>query len=320
MSALTRRINQTFIAWQKKRSPSSKRVRLTHRNTYIFPTRYGFLLALTIILMGIGATNYQNNLIFVATFTIIALGLICIMMTYANLVGLRLSAHVAEPIFAGQSARFPVSLTSEKDHYAISLRTETGNLQTVDVLAGAEQRVEISQLCKTRGIHSIERVRCQSIFPLGFLQAWSWVFLHSECVVYPQPLEPDARFKSGHSQNEDYSDQFQAGVEEYYGLRAYQKGDLLSRVHWKSFAREKGLQTKEFVDYLHDPDAFSYHDFPGVDRETRLSYLCFLLLQAEREGKRFGLVLPNRTIEIQSGQEHLHQCLTALATFDWSLN
>lgn len=316
MQAITQRFNRKLLAWQKQRAPISKRVRLTHRNTYIFPTRYGFLLALTILLMGIGATNYQNNLVFIATFTVIALGLVSIMITYNNLVGIQLTVHAPEPIFAGQSARFPISLTSEKDHFAISLRTESGALQTLDVQAGAEQRVEVSQLCKTRGIQTINRVRCQTIFPLGFLQAWSWVFLQAECVVYPQPLEPDARFESGRSLNDDYSDQYQTGVEEFYGLRSYQKGDLLSRVHWKSFAREKGLQTKEFVDYLHDPDAFSYDDFPGVDKETRLSYLCYLLVQADREGKRFGLVLPNLFIEVDAGPEHLHKCLKALATFD----
>jgi uncharacterized protein (DUF58 family) len=266
--------------------------------------------------MGIGATNYQNNLIFIATFTVIALGLISILATYGNLVGLQLTVHQPEPIFAGQSARFPVSITSDKNHYSISFQSKSKALQTIDVIAGAEQRIEISQLCSTRGVHSLQPLRCQTLFPLGFLQAWSWVFLEARCLVYPQPIEPDARFVSGQSQQDEYSQDYQPGVEEFYGLRSYQKGDLLSRVHWKSFAREKGLQTKEFVDYLHDPDLFNYEDFPGVDKETRLSYLSFLLLQAEREGKRYGLALPGASIAVGMGEEHLHRCLTQLAIFD----
>ncbi|MEE4245001.1 MAG: hypothetical protein V2I33_06305, partial [Kangiellaceae bacterium] len=61
-------INNRLLNWQKSRMPVSRSVRLKQRNTYIFPTRYGFLLGLIILLMGVGATNYQNNLIFIALF------------------------------------------------------------------------------------------------------------------------------------------------------------------------------------------------------------------------------------------------------------
>jgi uncharacterized protein (DUF58 family) len=319
MQSIGKRFNTLLLRWQQHRAPRNRRVILTQRNTYIFPTRYGFLLLLIVLLMGIGATNYQNNLIFIATFTVIALGLLSILLTYANLVGLRLTAHCPDSVFAGQMARFPISITSEKNHYAVSLQLESGGLHTIDVIAGAEHRVELSQECPTRGIYPLGRVRCQTLYPLGFLQAWSWVFLDAECIVYPRPIEPDARFTVGKSSRDEPSSSYQTGTEEFYGLRSYQKGDLLSRIHWKSFAREKGLQTKQFVDYLHDPEAFNYDDFPGVDKETRLSYLSHLLVQAEQEGKRFGLILPGVSVAIGTGEEHLHRCLTQLATYDLGL-
>ncbi len=308
-------ISERWLSWLKKRRPAAQTFELSQKSTYIFPTRYGFLLLGVLLLMAVGATNYQNNLIFIAAFMVVALGLLCILMTFGNLVGIRFSAHNPEPVYAGQTARFPVSLSSDKHHMAISLGFSGQLLHTVNIEPNQEVRVLVSRQYSKRGRHLIAPVRCQTLFPLGFVQAWSWLFFDSCVIVFPAPIAPPAQHFNRGGDSQDYSDKFQAGIEEFYGLRGYQSGDLMSRIHWKSFAREKGLQTKEFVDYLSEPDVFRFDDFIGIDVETRLSYLSYLLIEANREGKLFGLSMPDGFWPPATGEEHLHQCLTALALF-----
>ncbi len=302
-------------SWQLSRSPRAKSVELTQRNTYIFPTRYGFLLLATVLLMGVGATNYQNNLVFVATFITITLGLLSILLTFSNLVGLRVTAHSSAPVYQGQSATISFTVLSEKDHYAISLGILGENLHTIDVIGRSENRVDLNFFCNQRGVYQVPRVRCQTLYPFGFLQAWSWLFFDSEVVVYPKPICPESLQTEEVSSGDEHDEIFRDGNEDFYGLKAYQKGDSMSRIHWKSFARGKGLQTKQFVDYQSDPDIFDFDAYVNVDTETRLSFLCFQCLAAHRESAHYGLKLKQTTISADYGDEHLHRCLTALAKF-----
>ncbi len=315
IAKLSKTIGDGVFRWATARTPRVVSRELNQKSTYIFPTRYGWLLVLTVFLMGVGATNYQNNLVFVATFTVIALGVVSILMTYNNLVGLKFSAHQSDPVFAGQSARFPISIFSKKAHASISVGPRNALLHTLDIDAQADNRITVSHHCAERGLEFIPVLRCQTLFPFGFLQAWSWLSLDVRCVVYPKPIEPKSAPVSSGAKAGDYSNEFQPGNEDFYGLKAYQPGDLMSRIHWKSYAREKGLQTKQFVDYVNQPDTFSFDDFPNDSIELRLSYLCYLILQAEAEGKVYGLRLPTKVIEADSGFEHMHRCLHALALF-----
>ena len=245
----------------------------------------------------------------------IAIGVIAILMTFHNLVGLTFSAHSPDAVFAGQVAHFPISITSQRHHQSIGVGLRNASLSFVDIVAAAEQRVEVAQLCKARGYQMLDPVRCQTIFPFGFLQAWAWLFFDVKCLVYPKPLKPETIEQSAGSSSGNESDTPVPGVEDFYGLRPYQPGDVMSRIYWKGMAKEKGLQTKEFVEYQSDPDIFSLSQFPSVDLEFGLSYLTYLVIEAHQDGRVFGLQLGEQTIAPQRGEEHMHQCLRMLALY-----
>ncbi|NVJ59306.1 MAG: DUF58 domain-containing protein [Gammaproteobacteria bacterium] len=305
-------LNKKLERWQKRRSPPQSDVTLNQRNTYIFPTRYGFLMALMILLMGIGATNYQNNLIFFATFFALTIGLLSIVLTFNNLVALRFSPHEPEAVFAGSKVKVPISVTSEKAHNAVSLSFKHGPAQSFDVLPNTETRIVLVTQCTKRGHNTLPKVKVSSIFPFGFLQVWSWLFFSMDYLAYPKPIAPSFGATTGHQQDE-HSNDFQSGTEDFYGLKKYEAGESLSRIHWKSYARGKGLQTKEFVDYLSDPNVFDYSQFEQVEHELRLSYLSYLIKQAAENNEVFGLKLPDIYIVPSKGEKHMHECLKALA-------
>ncbi len=308
-------VNRWF-RWMLKRNPLSKKVVITLRKSYTLPTKYGFLLLGIVILIGIGAINYQNNLIFVVMFFLIALGIIVLLKTSHNLVGITLSAHPVLPVFCGEYAEFPISLTSDKFHQTIGVGLKGGYHEFIHIHPNAEQRVHIAQTFSKRGLHRLSPLRCHSVYPLGFVEAWSWCFLDQQVLVYPQPVDPAQPIENTFAkQGDTISENITSGVEDFNGLERYQPGDLMSRVDWKSFAREKGLQTKSFIEHQGEPELFDFNAFPNVDVEMRLSYLCYLLLDADKNGRAFGLKLPNKTIHIDQGANHLHRCLKALALF-----
>jgi uncharacterized protein (DUF58 family) len=101
--------------------------------------------------------------------------------------------------------------------------------------------------------------------------------------------------------------------EDFTGLRAYQPGDALARISWKTLARGQGLHTKEFRAPLAESVWLDWDAFAPHDTETRLALLCRATLDAEDRGLAYGLRLPGVTLEPDSGAGHCHHCLEALA-------
>ncbi len=301
--------------WQKKRAAASKTFCLTQKNTYIFPTRYGFLLAAIAFLMGVAATNYQNNLIFIACFMVIAIGLIGIILTYNNLVGLTITIHPIEPVFVNNSINIDLSLHSDKSHSSVSLGFKNSVMHSLDIFENEDNRIRLKLPTTKRGQYFIPAIRCQTIFPMGFLQAWGWVYFDSQYFVFPEPKSPPDSVGIDQANDSEYSEQYKLGGNEFYGVRAYQKGDSFSHIHWKKFAQTEKLHVKSFVQYLSDPEQYDFEQYDGFDLEERLSFLTFLILSAEKNGQSYGLILPTLSIPIGQGEQHLFRCLCTLACY-----
>ena len=59
-----------------------------------------------------------------------------------------------------------------------------------------------------------------------------------------------------------------------------------------------------------------FDDYPGVDVETRLSWLCTRVLAASRDNLTYGLKLPSMNLAPSSGAHHRDDALMMLAQFE----
>jgi uncharacterized protein (DUF58 family) len=106
------------------------------------------------------------------------------------------------------------------------------------------------------------------------------------------------------------------GSEDYFALKPYVQGDPLSHVAWKQHAAGRGLFVREYVDYRGSDIWLDYAVMPDADPELRLSKLCYCALQLHEQSRVFGLRLPDKIIEPDTGQTHLDSVLEALARCD----
>ena len=83
---------------------------LSGRQIYILPTKYGLILAVLLTLMLVGSLNYGSNLGLLYTFLLTGVGLVTMLHTWRNLVGLRVYGKRADSVFAGQDASFEIEL------------------------------------------------------------------------------------------------------------------------------------------------------------------------------------------------------------------
>jgi len=308
-------IRNRIRRWVDKRIPAAHEIFLGHRQLFIFASRSGWMMAAILMLMLIGATNYQNSLAFALSFVLLSMGLYSILRTYGNLSGLTLKGLSPKAVFSGENARFQVTGKSPSGCYSLGFGFNGVVQQWVDFAPHQEQSLSLQIKTSGRGWFLPGRIYIASEYPLGIMRCWSWLDLSQQVLVYPKPIEPT-----------DYQQLFAGGKEDekttiaegddYQESKRYQQGDPPNHVDWKIFARTDELYTKKFAEVKGSQLWFDYGSFHGVKKELRLSYLCFLILQAEKSNRPYGLKLPEREFQPANGAVHLQHCLTALSTFE----
>lgn len=287
------------------------------RQIYILPTAFGGLYGGALVVLFLGSLNYLNNLGLLFTFLLSGLGLIGMLHTWGNLLGLGVRIGEARPVFLGEPAGFPVQVTPPRDRErpGLSLIAEG---QSLSIARDAQYPGSLDLWLPTRkrGRHRLRHLRIETRYPLGLFCAWAYLETPAEVLVYPKPAATAPEVESEGSGSEPTrSGTSGPGVDDFLGLRPYQPGDPLSRLHWKTLAREGGLMVKQFGGGQGETLWLSWDDLAPADPEQRLSLLCRQIIGVAARGDRYGLQLPGRTIQPDSGDPHRHRCLEALALF-----
>jgi uncharacterized protein (DUF58 family) len=319
LSVLRRTLNERFVAWALRvRPPEPVPVVLTQRRVYVLPTRAGLLYAVSLVVMLIGAINYNLSLGYALVFLLAGLGVTTILHTFRNLAGISLTVGACTPVFAGETARFPLVLHNpdNRPRRLLHLFLPDQPATTIDVPAAGNARALLALPAQRRGWLTMPRATLETVWPLGLVRTWSYTAPVLACLVYPRPATavPPAPTFAGMEGGRLPGD---AGDEDFAGLRRHQASDPPHHVAWKTAARQgpqAALQTKQFAGTAAQALWFDWATLPpGMDVETRLSVLARWVLDAEEAGLSWGLRLPGHEIPQAHGPDHTHACLKALA-------
>jgi len=110
------------------------------------------------------------------------------------------------------------------------------------------------------------------------------------------------------------------GVEDFVGLKNYQPGAPLKHVAWKHYARGRGMHQKEYSDYVDRRIWLDWDYFAGMPKESRLSRLCYWVLEISKTTDEYGLRIPGVTLQPARGEDHKRKVLEALALFEVNRN
>ena len=299
-------------ALTRLKQPEALPVVLHRRRLYVLPTVFGVALGVLLSLMGMGALNYDNNPALILAFLLASAAHTSLLQGYLALRGLRLLAIHAEPVHAGE----PLSLQCHFD--ALEPRTRRGiELRRGDQhcffsLTADHDGVATLQLpTEHRGWLSVGRLSLTTRRPLGLFVVWSWLHPETRVLVYPRP---EAHAPPLPKPSRDGAPQRRRGPdEEIHGLRDYRPGDPLRTVAWKRSAQADRLLVREFDTPGGRDAVLDWHALAGLPTEQRIARLTRWLLDAERQGLRSELRLPQRSIGPDSGPLHRHRCLRELA-------
>jgi uncharacterized protein (DUF58 family) len=317
VSAGAERLRTWAADWARRRQgDDTHAVTLKRRRIYILPTRYGIVFGALIFAMLLGSLNYAASLGFALTFLLAGLALVMMHHCHNNLLAITVRFAGADPVFAGEEARFRLTLHNgapepRLDICAASNGSDDG---PVDIAPGASASLHLHVPTTARGWSRLARFTVSTRHPGNLFHAWTWVNMDARCLVYPEPAPPGRALPWGH---DNLGARAASNTEEddFVGLREAAPGDPPNRLAWKAFARSDQLLVKVFAGGSEQPCLFSFSDLPELDDEAKLSQLTRWCLDAAEIGRSFGLVLPDQKIPLGSGDRHLHDCLLALALY-----
>ncbi|WP_321347576.1 DUF58 domain-containing protein [Halopseudomonas oceani] len=311
------RLRQWHRGWLRRRIPPAQQIRLDHRRIFIIPSKAGGAFLLLLAIMLVGAINYQNSLVYGLTFTLLSLFWVALHHTYRNLGGVQLKATGGRPVFAGEQAPLSLVLSSmRREHQALRLSWPEVATHTVDIPAAGEQAVTLYHPTRRRGWLPLERLRIETVYPLGWFQAWSLLDLDWQVLVYPKPVKcPLPRGSAPDGAEHDQDQMLVEGVDDFQGLRAYQPGDSRRRLDWRAWSRGQGLHSKVFAEPQQQSLWLNLGDAPGRDLDERLGVMTGWVLALETDRRPYGLSLPGQQIEPALGDVHRERCLRALALY-----
>ena len=304
--------------------------RLDRLRVYILPNGPGVTFGAMLLVILVGAINYDNALGYLLAFLMFGLLLVAMLHTCRNLTGLAYHGARAAAVFVGADAVFECHFDNAARRPR--LRLEVGpwpagmarnarrfnqRYQVELSVPGASLvSVQLRRVTQRRGSLTLGRLRVQSVYPLGILRAWAYFDDPASCLVYPAPcghlpLPHAITTISGKAEHHGL------GSDEFAGLRPYAAGDPVRAIAWKTLAQEREVMIKRFHGQGAARIVLSWSavsNLAGV--ETRVSQLCRWVLNASEAGHSFALELPGLSRGFGQGREHRDDCLRALALFD----
>jgi uncharacterized protein (DUF58 family) len=311
---------QTF--WLIRLTPRDATT-LTQRNVYILPTRPGWMMALTLMVLLVSSINYQLNLGYVLTFLLTGSVVVGMHVCHGTLRGITMNLIAPDAQFAGANAPIGIQLTSQRrsPRYGIGLAVwGTEHWVWTDIPAQGSAKVQIAFRPERRGLQSVPTLTAETRFPLGTFRVWTIWRPAAQVLVYPQPEAHPPRLPQGEPRSGGASSTHRHSTGEFDGVRAYRRGDPLKLVVWKKVAKADELvsrdanQVQQFELWL-DLQHTGLTGGPQAGLETKLSRLCAWVLLAEKLGFQYGLRLGSQEIAPEGGEAHKRRCLQALALY-----
>lgn len=306
------RLRAYFRAWARPRQPEPLPATLGRNRVYVLPTRFGLFFALLLLAMGIGALNYNNNPALLLALLLAGAANASLVAAHLQLAGLQLAAIDAEPVAAGAWLELRVHARAPRGRERRGLRVETDIAAARLSLVDGEGHASLLLPTTQRGWFDPGRLRLSTIRPLGLARAWAYVWPDVRLLVYPAPEPHGPPLPQG--AGAAASARLNPAGDDVHHLRAYRRGDPRRAIAWKPSARRDILLVREYEQPLGSDLVLDWDALPSLDVETRIRRLARWVDEAERDGRRYRLLLPGQSeLGPACGSQHRHACLRALA-------
>lgn len=181
-----------------------------------------------------------------------------------------------------------------------------------------EQIIRLPVQTNARGQLELPRLKIKTVYPLGIMRAWSYVYFARTAWVYPKPEAFDwqAQYAVASAEDLPVGGQHRQGQDDFERLDNYVEGESLARVSWGHVARGQGMLTKHFADPVGHEQTLDYADMPAAQHEQKLAQLAYGAVTLGQLGVPFNMRLPSdmpSAAMVGEGDGFAQACLLRLA-------
>ena len=268
----------------------------------------GTVYTLLTIVLGVVAVNSGNNLLYLVTALLLGYMLASGVAGRRNLTGAQASLVLPDEIYAGRPFQAAVKLENNRRSslhlIEVALRVEGGEGEPPRAFFGlVPAKCALSRdvvLTLPRRGEARVALEVASSFPFDFFTRFAWKTAQAEALAFPAPVLDDAALAAGgEDKNEEKEKEIQEALagrqpdndaSNVAGIRPYQTGDPMNRVHWKISARTGKLSTRLFDGASTRAIMIDLDALVSRGLEHGLSLAAGRILQAGRENLPVGMV------------------------------
>ena len=309
-------INARFMVFLNKRMPASSHQQLTNKNIFILPSFFGFIYLVSVFIIFLLGTNYQNNLILLVSYLFVSLFLTSMLYSFFNLSRLQFKFSSTVSAYAGESIVVPITINSKKPRYDLNFTFVNNKPCIKSLIDKGECVVNVPYVSVKRGLHNTGRLKISSEYAFGLFVCWTHLDFACEVLTYPEKKVFNHIKQDALDLHEELNgNTISEGGDDFGELRQYKPGESNGQIAWKQLARGQGWLTKTTQQELGSTVWLTLQQLPAAPIETKLQMLCFLILDHHKSNIPFGLELDNLQIEPSTGSLHIKNCLQALALY-----
>jgi len=207
------------------------------------------------------------------------------------------------------------------------LDKKEASLFVLKMESNERKKINYITTCYKRGLWRIGPISVISQDALGFFKTKKLLKIYSDILVYPRlfrifafpPLASGSASWVGVETSKISGDSH-----EFFGIREYQRGDMISRIHWPSSAKHNKLIVKQFERNAVQEVTIAFdlkkgHDI-GTGRETTLEYavkiagsIASYLLNEGALVQMVGYGKESSILPLGKGESHKYKILEYLA-------
>lgn len=315
MASVRERWRGRMRAFTRPRAPETLPAEFDRRRIYVLPTRFGVFFGVLLMAMLFGALNYNNNPALLLGLLLAGAGLASLVAAQLQLAGLRITAVDAPPVPAGTPLQVRVHAQAPGTRVRRGLRVDDESAPddgAVLNLVDGDGQAPLAFATVRRGWFDLPRLRVSTTRPLGLARVWAYAWPDAPLLVYPAPEPNGPPLPEG--AGELAQTRLHPSGDDVHHLRPYRAGDARRAIAWKHSARRDTLLVREYEQPLGTEVVLDWHQAGPPNVESRISRLARWVDEAERDGRRYRLMLPGHAdLGPDHGANHRHACLRALA-------
>lgn len=245
---------------------------------------------------------------------------VMLIRTQRNLNRIRVVRAEQTPVHAGETAQLILTLQcsrGERRGLVLDFGTPENASPVFNLVAGQPVSVVLPRPLVRRGEWPFGCIRVNSHQPVGVALAFAWVWPEASFLVYPSPEEegppPQPIAAASLVTPAASAPHVPTAEPDSSSLRLHRPGDGMRRISWKASARHQRLLTRDDAREPQSQVVLHWQNVTDLPRESGISRLARWVVESDRNGRTYTLVLPEKTVGPHQGPAHFHACMAALA-------